>query len=135
VVYIHGGGWSLGSVNTYDSITRALAQRVPAVVVSVDYRLAPEHPFPAALQDAAAALGWVLSNARELGGDPRRVAVAGDSAGATLATVAAGAMAAAGGTVAHQTLFYPSTNVASGSYPSYGQYGEGHWLTRRSVET
>ena len=81
LVYYHGGGWTLGSLATYDSLCRALARGTGALVVSVDYRLAPEHPFPAAVEDAHLALEWVARNAHDLGADPRRLAVAGDSAG------------------------------------------------------
>jgi acetyl esterase len=89
LVYYHGGGWTLGSLATYDSLCRALARSCGGLVVAVDYRLAPEHPFPAAVKDAHLALEWVARNADDLGGDARRLAVGGDSAGGTLATVVA----------------------------------------------
>jgi acetyl esterase len=136
VIFFHGGGWSLGSVNTYDSITRAIARQVPALVLSVDYRLAPENPFPAALQDAGEVLRWVKLHAPEIGGDPHRIVVAGDSAGGTLATVAAmHAGADAKNPLVMQVLFYPSTNISSTNYESYRQYGESYVLTQKAVET
>jgi acetyl esterase len=135
LVYYHGGGWTLGSLATYDSLCRALARGSGSLVVSVDYRLAPEHPFPAAVDDAHLAFEWVYRNADDLGGDARRLAVAGDSAGGTLATVVARRVRQEPLPVAFQALIYPSTDVARTDYPSYRQYGRGHWLTTRAVET
>ncbi|MBO1418160.1 alpha/beta hydrolase, partial [Streptomyces sp. FH025] len=89
VVYMHGGGFVIGSVDAFHTETTRIAAEVGAVVLSVDYRLAPEHPFPAALEDSCAALTWLVDHARELGVDPRRVAVAGESAGAGLAAAVA----------------------------------------------
>ncbi|RYZ95537.1 MAG: hypothetical protein EOP11_24775, partial [Proteobacteria bacterium] len=77
LVYIHGGGWTLGSLAAYDNIARGLATKVGAIVVTVDYRLAPEHPFPAGPEDARLAFEWVLRNATELGGDPKKIGLAG----------------------------------------------------------
>lgn len=135
VLYVHGGGWTLGSIATYDSLARGLAERVPAMVISVDYRLAPEHPFPAALEDVHLVLEWVIRNIAELGGDPERLALAGDSAGAALATVVALRATKEGLPIAIQALFYPSTNIARTDWTSYQQYGEHHWLTRKAVES
>jgi acetyl esterase len=89
VVWFHGGGWVVGTLDSYDPICRALAAAVPAVVVAVDYRLAPEHRYPAAVEDAYAATLWASRNAAELGGSQQRLAVAGDSAGGNLAAVVA----------------------------------------------
>jgi acetyl esterase/lipase len=89
VVYFHGGGWVIADKNVYDGGARALAQTANAIVVSVDYRRAPEHKFPAAHEDALAAYRWVLANAASIGGDPKRVALAGESAGGNLAVATA----------------------------------------------
>jgi acetyl esterase len=134
LVYYHGGGWTLGSIATYDSLCRALARGAGAVVVSVDYRLAPEHPFPAAVTDAHLALEWVFRNLDDLGADAGRVAVGGDSAGGNLATVVALRARKEQLPVALQVLFYPSTDLSRTDYLSYTQYGEDHWLTTRAVE-
>jgi acetyl esterase len=135
LVYYHGGGWTLGSLATYDSLCRALARGSGSIVVSVDYRLAPEHPFPAAVEDAHLALEWVARNAADLGGDSHRLAVGGDSAGGTLATVVARRARQEQVPLAYQALFYPSTDVSRTDWPSYQQYGQGYWLTTRAVET
>jgi acetyl esterase len=134
LVYYHGGGWSLGSIATYDSLCRGLARGAGAVVVSVDYRLAPEHPFPAAVTDAHLALEWVARNADDLGGDARRLAVGGDSAGGNLATVVARRGRREGLPIVYQLLIYPMTDITRTDGPSYRQYGEGHALTTRAVE-
>ena len=89
IVYFHGGGWVLGGIDTHDGYCRALANATQMMVVSVDYRLAPEHPYPAAAEDAYAATAWLAEHAESLGADPERMAVAGDSAGGNLAAVAA----------------------------------------------
>ena len=108
VAYFHGGGWVMGSLDSFDCVCRALTNAAGAVLVSVGYRLAPEQPFPAGLRDAAAALAWVGEHAAELVADPERLAVVGDSAGANLATVAVRhAHAGDGPAVAFQALVYP----------------------------
>ncbi len=89
VVYLHGGGWMLGSIASFDTVVRALANASGAIVVSVGYRLAPEAPFPAGLEDCLCAVRWLAANAEALGADPGRIAIAGDSAGGNLATVVA----------------------------------------------
>jgi acetyl esterase len=135
LVFIHGGGWSLGSIASYDSLCRYLANGIPASVISVDYRLAPENPFPAAVQDVYLILQWVGSHAAEIAGDTKRLVIAGDSAGGNLATVAALIARQRGGVpIAYQVLFYPSTDISRTSYPSYKEFGTGHLLTRRAVE-
>ncbi len=87
VVHFHGAGFVAGDLDTHDSIARFHCQHADALVIAVDYRLAPEHPFPAAVDDAYAAVEWAVEHARELSGDPRRIAVLGDSAGGNLAAV------------------------------------------------
>jgi len=89
VVFYHGGGWALGDLDTHDPVARAHAVGAEAIVVSVDYRLAPEHPYPQGIDDSWAALQWVGEHAAELGGDPARIAVAGDSAGGNISAVMA----------------------------------------------
>lgn len=119
LLFMHGGGWVLGDLASHDSVCRRLANVSGGCVVAVDYRLAPEHPFPAPVEDAAAALAWVAGNAAALGIDPRRIAVGGDSAGGNLAAVLAlmgrdGAVPAS----VFQLLFYPVTDIAAEA-PSY----------------
>ncbi|SDX75796.1 acetyl esterase [Modestobacter sp. DSM 44400] len=129
VVFLHGGGWTVGGVEDYDGLARRLADRLPAVVVSVEYRRAPEHPFPAAVEDAVAATRWALTHAAELGGEPGRVAVAGDSGGGNLAAVVCQLLRnAAGPQPAAQLLLYP--NVARGAaQSSVREFGHLPFLT------
>lgn len=111
IVYFHGGGWVIANLDVYDPSCRALANAASSIVVSVAYRQAPEHKFPAAPQDAHAAVQWILANAVSLGGDPARVAVAGESAGGNLATVACLMARDQGGlTPVFQLLIYPVVN-------------------------
>ncbi len=108
LVYYHGGGWAIGDLDTHDHVARAHAVGAEAIVVSVDYRLAPEHPFPAGVEDSWAALRWVGEHAAELGGDPTRIAVAGDSAGGNLSAIMALRARDAGGPpLVFQLLWYP----------------------------
>jgi acetyl esterase len=119
VVFLHGGGWSVGDLDTYDGEARHHAVGAGAVVVSADYRLAPEHPYPAAVEDAWAATQWVAAHASELGADPDRLAVAGDSAGGNLAAVVAQLARDAGGpAIRFQLLWYPVTTWDT-SLPSF----------------
>jgi len=111
LVYFHGGGFVLGDLDTHDAPCRFLAERAGVRVLSVDYRRAPEHPFPAAYDDAVAATRWVFEHAEEVGADPARIAVGGDSAGGNLATGAAIAAALDGLPVAFQLLIYPVTDA------------------------
>ena len=119
VMFFHGGGWVVGDLDTYDGDARRHAVGTGALVVSVDYRLAPEHPYPAAVDDVWAATQWVAAHAEELGADPGRLAVAGDSAGGNLAAVVAQLARDAGGpSVAFQLLWYPATTWDT-SLPSF----------------
>jgi acetyl esterase len=133
VVYFHGGGWVLGSINSHDKLCRELAREAGAVVVSVDYRLAPEHKYPAAAEDAYAATCWVAEHAAELGIDPGRRVVAGDSAGGNLAAAACLMIRDRGGPPpALQVLVYPITDFNLDT-PSYLENAEGYFLTRDSM--
>lgn len=132
LVYYHGGGFVVGSIETHDGIVRALAKTTRCLVVSVDYRLAPEHPFPAALDDAWTAARWVLEHASELGVDEERVGVGGDSAGGNLATVVARRGRDHGMPFAAQLLLYPVTS-SRGDTPSYSLFSSGYGLTRDAM--
>jgi acetyl esterase len=124
VVYFHGGGWTIGSVEQFDPVTRQIANAAKAVVVSVDYRLAPEHPFPAPLDDSWRALNWAAEHADTFGGDGSRLAVMGDSAGGNLAAVCALMARDAGGpALAMQVLVYPAVDAdfATASYRANGR--------------
>ena len=128
VVYFHGGGWVIGDIASHDASCHRLAAGVPAVVVSVDYRRAPEHPFPAAVDDCEAVTAWVAGQAAALGADPTRLAVAGDSAGGNLAAVVARrARDADGPPIAFQLLIYPATDMTR-SLPSHIENGSGYLL-------
>ena len=119
LVFLHGGGWMIGSLDTYDVVCRRLANDAGVAVVAVDYRLAPEHRYPAAVEDAAVATRWIAREAPSLGIDPARLAVGGDSAGGNLAAVMA-LMARDGALppIAFQLLIYPATDMAM-RMPSY----------------
>ncbi|MEU0496437.1 alpha/beta hydrolase [Mycobacterium sp. NPDC006124] len=119
VMFFHGGGWVVGDLDTYDNDARRHAVGSAALVVSVHYRLAPEHPYPAAVDDVWAATQWVAEHAAELGADPARLAVAGDSAGGNLAAVVAQLARDSGGpAIAFQLLWYPATTWDT-SLPSF----------------
>jgi acetyl esterase len=130
IVWLHGGGWYVGDVDAFDRVTRQLANRAGAVCLSVDYRLAPEHRYPAAVDDARAAVAWVTgAGARQLGIDSERVVVGGDSAGGNLAAVAARHERAG---LRAQLLVYPALD-ASMSGASYGEFHDGPVVTRADM--
>ncbi len=132
-VYFHGGGWVIGDLESHDVLCRQLTAESGACVIAVDYRLAPEHKFPAAADDAWDATRWISAHASELGVDAERLAVGGDSAGGNLAAVVALMARDAGGpAIALQVLVYPVTDVGSES-PSYTDFAEGYMLTRESM--
>jgi len=133
-VYFHGGGFVIGSIDTHDTLCRQLCEYSGHAVLSVDYRLAPEHPFPAAFDDSLEATRWAHSNAQMLGIDPARIAVAGDSAGGQLAAVVA--MALRDDTtvrLAFQLLIYPITDAMM-SHPSIRHNGTGYMLTEATLQ-
>ena len=133
VVWYHGGGFVLCDLDSADGICSRLAIATGATVLSVGYRLAPEHPWPAAHDDAAEALAWVHAHAATLGVDAGRIAVAGDSAGATLAAHAAHSAVRAGIGLALQVLFYPVISTAMDT-ASYARFGSGYGLERAEME-
>jgi acetyl esterase len=133
LVYFHGGGWVVCDLDTHDPVCRALTNGARCVVVSVDYRLAPEHKFPAAADDAYAATCWAAEHAAEIGGDPARVAVGGDSAGGNLAAVTALRARDLGAPhLLYQLLIYPVID-SDFETPSYRENAEGYFLTRDSM--
>lgn len=135
VVYFHGGGWTIGSVELLDRPCRAIANASRAVVASVEYRLAPEHKFPAAADDAYAATVWLGEHAGEIGAAPGRLVVAGDSAGGNLAAVTALQMRDRGGPgLAGQALLFAVTAPPSHGFASYSEAAEGYLLTRADME-
>lgn len=129
LVFYHGGGWVIGNLDTHDDACRSLTNGANCLVVSVDYRLAPEYKFPVAVEDAFAALEWVVEHAEELGGNSKKIAVGGDSAGGNLAAVATIiAKEKQEPNIVFQLLIYPSTGV--GPTKSYEDNGEGYFLTK-----
>ena len=129
LVYLHGGGWVIGNLDSHDNVCRSLANRSGHAVLSVDYRLAPEHPFPAGLGDCIQATRWAYANAQALGCDPQRVAIGGDSAGANLAAVVANIGPVP---LRFQMLVYPVTDCRRGS-DSYTENATGYFLTASAM--
>ena len=132
MLYLHGGGFTIGSLETHDSLCRQIARRSGAAVLALDYRLAPEHRFPTAVDDAWAALRWLHDNAAALGLDASRLAVGGDSAGGTLAAVCAILARDAGLPLRHQLLITPGT-TAHADTPSHRQFARGYLLDAESI--
>jgi acetyl esterase len=133
VLYLHGGGWVIGSLEAYDLPCRFFCARTGCAVVAVDYRLAPEHKFPAGLDDAVAAFRWLTRESEDLGIDPDRIVVAGDSAGGTLAAVVAQQVRDDIHTPCLQWLIYPATDLGAET-PSHASCSEGFLLTRADME-
>jgi len=132
VAFFHGGGWVIGDLETHDNMARNVCRGARAVVVSADYRLAPEHPFPAAADDAVAVARHLAAHPGEFGGDGR-LAVAGDSAGGNVAAVAAQALTRDGTPLAGQFLIYPAVD-ARGGYPSRAQNAKGYLLEQDTID-
>jgi acetyl esterase len=133
--FFHGGGFVLGDLNTHDGVCRQIAADAGCVVVAVDYRLAPEHPFPAAVEDCDAAVRWVAANAESFGGDPERLAVGGESAGGNLSAVMAQRMRDHHGpALAAQLLVYPACRMVGEPTPSMLANAEGYFLTAEDMQ-
>ena len=133
LVYFHGGGWVIGDLDTHDVLCRELANGAGCTVIAVDYRMGPEHRFPAAVDDVLAATRWVRANAANLGVDASRLAVGGDSAGGNLAAVVAIAARDAGDLpIAFQLLIYPATDMRRG-HASHVTNGDGYVLTKETI--
>lgn len=129
MVFFHGGGWVIGDLESHDPLCRTLTNASGSMIVAVDYRLAPEHKFPAAVDDCYAAAKWVADQAADLGGDPNRLGVGGDSAGGNLSAVVCLLARDRGGPkLAYQLLIYPATDFAM-NMPSVRENGEGYFLT------
>lgn len=134
LVFFHGGGWVLGDIETHDPLCRLLANRSGCAVVSVDYRLAPEHKFPAAVEDAVAVTRYLAAQGEALGIDGGRLALGGDSAGGNLATVVALTLRDAGGPPLRlQLMLYPATDFAMDT-PSHSEFANGYMLTRERMQ-
>ncbi len=133
-IYFHGGGWVQGGIKSHDSPVRYLAAKSGTIMVSVDYRLAPENPFPAAVEDAYAALEWVAKNADTFSGNPQKIALAGDSAGGNLAAVVSLiARDKNGPKITRQVLIYPATNLATLDTDSHKFFASGYMLTHDDI--
>jgi len=133
LAYFHGGGWTIGDLDTHDIICRTLANNAHCALIAVDYRMGPEHKFPAAVQDCIAATRWMAAEAPALGVDAARIAVGGDSAGGNLAAVVAITLRDAGGPpLVFQALAYPATDQRMDS-ASHARFGEGYLLTRNNM--
>ncbi|MCX5848596.1 MAG: alpha/beta hydrolase [Deltaproteobacteria bacterium] len=135
IVFYHGGGWVLGNLDSHDPVCRAIAKETKALVISVDYRLAPEHKFPAAVEDCYAALVYMYEHGKEFGGDPTKIAVAGDSSGGNLsAVIAQMARDKNGPRIAMQALIYPAVDLSIEQTESYKNFGKGFMLTAEDMK-
>ena len=132
LVYIHGGGWTIGDLDTHDVLCRSLCLQADVVVISVDYRMGPEHKFPAAFDDCVAAFQWTVQNANRLGIDAKRIAMGGDSAGGNLTAAACLQLREYPVQPAFQLLIYPATIMWQDT-PSYHANGQGYMLTKDSI--
>ena len=132
LVYLHGGGWTIGDLDTHDVLCRSLCLQAGIVVVSVDYRMGPEHKFPAAYDDTVAAFNWTVAHAASLGIDASRIAIGGDSAGGNLAAAACLGLRGQSVQPAFQLLIYPATIMWQDT-PSYHANGKGYMLTKESI--
>ena len=136
ILYCHGGGWIGFDVDTHDPLCRDLCRETGHMILSVDYRLAPEHPFPAGVNDCLESLDWLIANVEKMGGDANRILISGDSAGGNLAAVVAlQARTRHPGKLKGQILIYPVTDHVSTEWPSYTTYGGKEYpLTRVGIE-
>lgn len=133
LVYLHGGGWTIGNIESHDVLCRMLCNGAGCAVFSVDYRLAPESPFPAAYEDAREAFLWVAAHGAQLGIDPERLAIGGDSAGGNLAAAVCLGLVQAPQRPSYQLLIYPATDQRAVA-PSHAANGQGYWLTSEAIE-
>jgi acetyl esterase len=134
-IYLHGGGWVFGTIDQSDNVCRYFTRTVGCIVISVDYRLAPKHKFPAAVEDAYCATQWVAENAKHIKGDPSRIAIGGASAGGNIAAgVCLMAKDRSGPSLVFQVLAYPPTNIATLDTASYRDFAWGHGLGRSHVQ-
>ena len=133
LLYFHGGGFVIGDLDTHDILCRQLCTMADVIVISVDYRLAPEHPYPAAVEDALAAFAWFREHGADSGADPKRLAVGGDSTGGTLAAIVAQHARDTGTELCAQLLLYPVTDLA-GAYPSQEQHALTHPIPRQVLD-
>ena len=135
IIYFHGGGWVLGNIDTCDRIARSFAKKAGSIVISVNYSLAPERVFPAAVNDAYTALQWAVRNAGTFGGDPARLAVAGDSAGGNLsAAVSLMARDKRGPKIKYQILLYPIIDISNMETQSYNNFAAGFFLSKKMMQ-
>jgi acetyl esterase len=133
-VFFHGGGWTIGNIDTHDGLCRMIANGSGCRVISVDYRLSPESKFPGPVEDAIAAVDWIEANAAQLGVDANRLAVGGDSAGGALAVVVTQIAKEKGAPkLAYQLLFFPVTQIGNET-TSLREYAEGYFLERKTLE-